>query len=423
MLLQLRGYLQKQSIYAGIDESQGATAVNNVSFDKLIESYGDDKPPYLVTTFGITYPFILVTMTLFIISLQLVLSYCVQTARNEEKRKPKLTREIKAAIISFTIISFVRLVLILTLDGLAIYFTENLTDREFSNIHYKCKDETCRAYNILYYTPHCLLIIDVIALVAHMIAATIATFSMYFSCKSHQQTKSIPFCCRFTCMSTDKNYYCLALTLLFFLISILGHLPYIAIAYLNDANYAGSVFIFYTIVTFLEFIILELTLISWFKLSADDKIKSASCSFVCFCQNFGFVCLIGWSLFFLYIIVAISVCFFYYLPINHSISSTSNQIIIVYQTGLIFVGAIFMYRTVFKRRNPIIRALDKCNDEVKKALVNSEPEKKIEWQTITDQEKIIIFYQYMIANCILSRKQKVPASASRNQPPGVSGQL
>ena len=119
--------------------------------------------------------------------------------------------------------------------------------------------------------------------------------------------------------------------------------------------------------------------------------------------------------------VGISVCFFYYLPINHSISSTSNQIIIVYQTGLIFVGAVVMYKTVFKRRNPIIKALDNCDGSVKKTLTShtesaadSEPK---EWQTITDQEKITIFYQHMIAKFIPSQEQELETSASTSQPP------
>ena len=56
----------------------------------------------------------------------------------------------------------------------------------------------------------------------------------------------------------------------------------------------------------------------------------------------------------------ICVVFLYYLPINYSISST---IIIIYQTGLIFVGAIVAYKTVFKRRNLFFKALDNCKEQ------------------------------------------------------------
>lgn len=460
LLLQLRGYIKAESVYAGIDESRGATTANRVSFDDLIESYGDDRPN-LVTDFSITYPHIIFITVLVIICMQLVLSYCAQKERKMGNKR-NLTREVKAAIISFAIISLCRLGLIVALDCMAVNFTMDLTDDEFKEIHYEGPDG--QPHSILYHSPVPLLIIDVVAFIAHVVIDTIAICLMHCSslCNRHCQSK---FLCAKKNRSNDRDYYCLALTLFAFLVSIMVHIPYIAIAYLNDATYAGSVFIFYTIVTFLEFIILELTFISWFKLheeeetlpssdtstsheatssnatlssnttlviAADEEVteeaaptstgnvmssspieetardsreeaKVICCSCVTWPDYCKCICIIVFtfvSILLLYILVIISVCFFYYLPINHSISSTSNQIIIVYQTGLVFVGAVIMYKTVFKRRNPLIKALDSCEDDEKRELLEQTTSKSTlfagMWQTLTDQEKLVIFHKFNI---------------------------
>ena len=240
-------------------------------------------------------------------------------------------------------------------------------------------------------------------------------------------------------------YYYLTLTLSVPIASILLHLPYIATAYLNDANYAGSVLILYTVVTFLEFIVLQFIFIQWFNLKPAEQhnsepensvepsqencesvqqqnsepenlpppeassaevekseVQGSQChsplSRYSLCRLVSFIAIVFFSLFFLYWIIGISVCFFYYLPINHSISSTSNQIIIIYQTGLIFVGAIVAYKTFFKRRNLFVKALDDCEEEVVKDLLTEE--EKLGWGTNTDQEKLTIFYRYIIKYAI-----------------------
>ena len=242
------------------------------------------------------------------------------------------TKEKKAAITSFVIIGFVRLSLIVALDFSATYYTKNLFEAELNRIHHDYNIE----HGILYSTPFFLLVYDVICLLAYIISVTALLIRSKFDDKG-------------------LNFYHLALTVSVPTASILLHLPYIAIAYLNDANHAGSVLILYTVVTFLEFIILQFIFIQWFNLKLVENEKSQYIK----CHLVSFVVIVILSLFFLYCIVGIFVCFFYYLPINHSISSTSNQIIIAYQTGLIFVGAIVAYKTIFEKRDPLVEALEK----------------------------------------------------------------
>lgn len=101
-------------------------------------------------------------------------------------------------------------------------------------------------------------------------------------------------------------------------------------------------------------------------------------------------------------------CFFYYLPINHSISSTSNQIIIIYQTGLIFVGAIVAYKTVFKQRNLLVKALDNCKDEDLVQIKESTGKlDTADWEKRSDQDKLIMFYTHIITNVIQSLTKNI----------------
>lgn len=62
--------------------------------------------------------------------------------------------------------------------------------------------------------------------------------------------------CKLCCK--DKEYIFVALSILGPIFSLVIHLPYITIAFLNDAYHASSVFIFYTIVAFILFGAVEL---------------------------------------------------------------------------------------------------------------------------------------------------------------------
>ena len=411
----MKGYVQEQSINARVDESSIASAINEMSFDNTIRTYGDNAAN-LVAIFSVTSPLIITVCTWIIFSL-LIGTQCYSHTRQQDKTttmdnmdnstllmrlqhcitnvrhspSSHYTKDKKAAIISSVVIGFVRLLLIVALDCSATFYTLNLLEK----IHH----DRDSAHRILYSTPFFLLAYDATCLIVYAISVV----TVY--------AKIINF-------DGETFYYYLTLTLSVPIASILLHLPYIATAYLNDANYAGSVLILYTVVTFLEFIVLQFIFIQWFNLklaeqhnskpedssqknqkSADKQntesnsrspaheassakeaksVKQGSqChSKTCLsrCHLVSFTVIVFFSLFFLYWIIGISVCFFYYLPINHSISSTSNQIIIVYQTGLIFVGAIVAYKTFFKRRNLFVKALDDCEKEIVKDLLLTKDE-------------------------------------------------
>ena len=409
-----------------------------MSFDNTIRTYGDNAAN-LVAIFSITSPLIITVCTWIVFSL-LIGTQCYSHTRQQDKTMDNMdnstllmrlqrcitnvrhspnshyTKDKKAAIVSSVVIGFVRLLLIVALDCSATFYTLNLFEIKLEKIHHN-RDS---AHRILYSTPFFLLAYDATCLIVYAISV-------------------VTVCAKIINFDGKTFYYYLTLTLSVPIASILLHLPYIATAYLNDANYAGSVLILYTVVTFLEFIVLQFIFIQWFNLKpADDdskpedssqenqkpvhgqnaspspghepssakEAKSVTQGSQChspnlsrYCHLVSFTVIVFFSLFFLYWIIGISVCFFYYLPINHSISSTSNQIIIIYQTGLIFVGAIVAYKTFFKRRNLFVKALDDCEKEIVKDFLLTKDEKS-GWGKNTDQEKLTIFYRYIIKYAI-----------------------
>ena len=338
-------------------------------FSNIIRTYGDDAQG-LVTIFSIVYPLVLL-LIIVVAGIPIGWLYYIHrqmySDRNQSSKFPTLSRRFKAAIISIIIISFVRLLFINFLDGAAVYYTVNLSDSKLIEIHNTDNAE----HGILYIIPIVLLLLDLMlfAVYAGMVCIIPAILSFEF-------TKS------------DNGYYWLILSLLNPFASICLHLPFIAIAYLNDANYAGSALILYIIITFVEFITLEFIFIQWLKLEQVDKKHYCS-----------FIIIVSVSLLLIYCIVCISVCFFYYLPIHQSISSTSNQIITIYQTGLIILGAAITYKTFFRRRNVYIKALVKNEGNIKKNLL-CDVEKKQKWDKSTDQEKLTMFIGHIITDVI-----------------------
>ena len=380
--LQLKAYVQEQSITAHVDDSYAASATNDDSFSDTIRTYGKDTD-YLAVYLSITYPVIIPICMLGIIVQLMALYVCVrkhrysQTGEKKRTRLQKLTRRFRAGIISFAIISFVRLVMIVGTDVAAVYYTEEPTEVEIEEIH---DDNISYYHSILYHIPHALLVLDGLISATYIAIVTVVVVSHFCAKSSNDQDDEY--------RREDKTYYTLGLTVVCPILSFFMHLPFIAIAYLNDANYAGSIFSFYIVVMILEFLILEFTFIPYFRLPKASFRNQ-------FTKTLLIALVAVLCLSFLYIFIVISVCFFYYLPIVQSLSRSSNQIIVIYQTGLIFLGAGVMYTTVFRKTTPLIKALKQkeIGDMVSKSGIE-------EWEASSDQQKLADFYSFMITDVI-----------------------
>ena len=401
--LQLKAYLQEQSITAHVDDSYAASAINRATFDKTIKRYGNDRN-YNSVVFSLVYPVMMPISLLGIVVPLIMLYVCTHkhkfvytSGRLQRTRFRKLHRQVRAGIISLTIISFAWLLVILAMDMASIRYTEILPNR-FPNHTLEIYpdpedggDDIFYYYlSMLYYLPHTLFAYDILFSVAY-IAIIIVAIVSHFCQDDEQQTEH-----------DDRIYHVLALTVICPILSLLTHLPFIAIAYLNDANHAGSIFIFFTIVTIVQFLILELSFISCFKLLENTSQVSKtnlSCnpSIKCF-----LVVLVVVVCLFFYFLLAISGCYFYYLPIVQSISRSSNQVIAIYQTILIFIGAFILYKTIFKKTDPLVKALNQ--KEVGNMISKSATE---EWEASNDRDKLISFYSFVIMD-VIKNLSKVP---------------
>ena len=88
--LQLKAYVQEQSITARFDESHAASAVNDNTFNDTIRScgYQDEIPlEYLAVTFSIVYPVIIPIFMLVIIVVLITLFVCMHKHRHTDENK------------------------------------------------------------------------------------------------------------------------------------------------------------------------------------------------------------------------------------------------------------------------------------------------------------------------------------------------
>ena len=200
---------------------------------------------------------------------------------------------------------------------------------------------------------------------------------------------------------SDKVYVGLALSTMGPTLSLVVHLPYIAIAFLNDASYATSIFIYYTVTMFTVFGVLELTYGTYQGSIINLKhgpnhnqdreaycccppnVKGRKCVFIIFIPFFtllvlGFACMITALL----VIV----------PISKAFSDAPARLIGFYQTAIVFVGAYLVYRNFFKKTPSIALAVKEREDCIENGSIDS----KEKWDQLSNDEKVTQFYSRLV---------------------------
>ena len=84
--LQLKAYVQAQSITARVDDSYAASAINEDLFDMEVKDYGNDRD-YLAVDFNMVYPIIILICMLGIVILLIALFVCVRKHRYSGQNK------------------------------------------------------------------------------------------------------------------------------------------------------------------------------------------------------------------------------------------------------------------------------------------------------------------------------------------------
>ena len=251
------------------------------------------------------------------------------------------------------------------------------------------------------------------------------------------------------CKLVGKHqYFSLAISTVGPVFTLVIHLPYVAIAYLNDAAYATSSFIYYTVVSFVIFGALELTYGTFQQalITRDDIIKQASpsaieasndddpelgndhsalihvdkedkkegregegdeedtdtCDGPCFpfCTKSETLLKCIWGItipFFallVIILIGLTTAALVVIPISKAFSDAPNRLVGFYQTTVVVVGVYFAYKSFFKKTPTLEMAIKKRMKHILNHGSNKNENSK--WQRLSEDEKVAAFYDYVV---------------------------
>ena len=338
--MQLKIHILEQDFHPKMDETYKAVAVNDSSVqDVFFETfYGGESLSSANILF--TCPIVVIWVVILIMGIVIFLNIW---RRYSNKKHSGLKRPTKVNILSFSIISSVRLIIFLIFDLLAVTYRLPCSDPRVSAV--------CTFVPLLYNIPLTVLIFDILLLI---VAIVFVAISFYLKLKGLRCVKKIQ----------DIHYYCLTIITLCFIISCLMHTPYVTMAYLSDAHYATSVLVYYLTILLFELGLIHHTLKIYFDLRKQNKLKDRFMAvFIVF--------LIVLLLILLYGLVISLSFYYYYLPINNTITDLPNEGIVVYQTALVLAGAYITYKTVFQKDKKLkeIHAMDSTICETIKANI------------------------------------------------------
>ena len=361
-----------------------AEAINDIQLDEIF-----NQNAHQLTTIVICVQTLVVVM---ILLSTIVIVSCAQKSDgrqklciNKIKHKPTIAKQ--SLLISFSFNGMLFLLYTVALDSAAIYYRNKSLISDLKLIHHS--DASGRPFDILYNIPVVVLVFDLIAAVGS-ISVLLVVF-IHFCYKGKD--------------SDGKGYSLISLTSSFLgpLIALITHSPFMAIAYINDAYYAGSIFVYYIVVFFVCFSAIHVTMYAclgallvqrkhsiWSCLFRSENdlnanSRTASCKLLCP------VVVIFLMIILLLFTVAVVICYFVIIPLNGSVSDAPHQLIGFYQSIIIFLGVFITYKTI----------LHKKYDGLKGAIKNldTSPVKNVdnsEWKDLPNEEKSMKFYEMII---------------------------
>ena len=110
-------------------------------------------------------------------------------------------------------------------------------------------------------------------------------------------------------------------------------------AYVSDANYASSIFVYYMVELFVEFS-LNRYVFSVYFIYVNKKGREKTC-FVLSCLLTTFLAVMVNGL-----MITIFL-YFYFLPIKYILNNAPSQFVLIYQSGVLLVSGYITYRAVF----------------------------------------------------------------------------
>ena len=333
-------YIREQSINPEIPDTYMAVAVNDTTFKDAIVGISDNisRKDLLLGC-----PIIITLSALTLVGI--VLSLCGFEKYLKKEGNVGLSNQTKSTILSLTLISLGKLIAFVCFDSSAIYFGAQKNSQTI-DVKY-LNDSVIGFVQAMHNVPVMLLSFDVIALTLNLglIAAAIARV-----------------CFKALWAIKDVQYYFLALTLVLLSSSCIVHAPYIIMAYVSDASYASSIFVYYMVELFIEFSLNQYVFSMYFEFIAKiDNDRAKRCIFV-------LPCLLAIVLAFVVNGLMITIfLYFYFLPIKYILNNGPSQFVLIYQSGVLLVGGYITYRTVLKREPDKLQV---SIEELKNLLTN-----------------------------------------------------
>ena len=238
----------------------------------------------------------------------------------------------------------------------------------------------------------------------------------------------IAFCVIGVCCCKTKLYLCLSLSTVGPILSLMIHLPYILIAYLNDATYATSIFIYYTILVFTLFGALDLSFgtcigaiiearnrrneneqpLNNFRHRAYPSFYKCSDTQIIIC--FVFIIIIFATL--IIVLLGMLAAALVVIPISSSVSDTPNRLLGFYQTIFVLGGAYLVYRNFFKKKTTLESVVKEKEDSI---FINNN--QNVRWEGLSNNEKVAEFYShivYLVANLNPNNIRLIPVPEQQN---------
>lgn len=343
-LLQLKLYAERNNLPSStliLKDTYSAKAYSKESLKNLLQ-----KDSERITSLIISTAILIVILSIIIILVMMCMFFCSNSHTNSKWMKK--VKKKKPAVLSLTVLSALANLYIISLTSAAFHYWHQVhNDPNFLIYDF---DEKRNFAPLL-----TALIIDILCFVVWVILIVVSSI----------------------CRCLGQNYlFALSLTVLSPLFRIIAHSPYIAIAYLNDGDHASSIFIYYTILSYIFFAVawsffhwLEqynseeklglitmsclgmapLLLASGGELGERDT-ESVSMKKNC-CRGISCCCLV--SIIFLLVTIVlllglavITVCYFVIIPINKAISDAPMRVLSIYQSGGFVIGSFIVYKVL-----------------------------------------------------------------------------
>ena len=266
---------------------------------------------------------IVAAVLIFILIIIILVTY-VRGGNLRKRAKVKLSNQAKASILSISFVSLSRILSFIAMDSAAMHNRNYHWDKEIEDIYHP--GEKGSLNDIMFHIPDELLAFDILACVSYIIIICVAIcLKKKWCCANLIANNNLK----------DLHYYLLSLTALCFVLSSLMHAPYIAMAYLSDPHYASSIFIYYMMILFIEFGLLQYIFNTCF-----NRIQCSFTSVMC-------LAIISWVI--LYGLIITVSFFFYFVPIKNLLGNAPNEAVLVYQSALVLAGAYITYKAFFEK--------------------------------------------------------------------------